>query len=52
MGMYDNLSIKTEKLPISDKDKKRLGNRVLCQTKDLDNLLSNYEITDKNKLKK
>jgi len=51
MGMYDNLKIKTEMLPISDDDKKLLGENPDWQTKDFDCIFSTAEITEDGKLK-
>lgn len=51
MGMFDNLKIKSDLLPISDEEKKFLGLYHDWQTKDFDCILSTAEITDDGKLR-
>tara|TARA_R110002051_G_scaffold325519_1_gene428461 strand:+ start:148 stop:534 length:387 start_codon:yes stop_codon:yes gene_type:complete len=51
MGMYDNLKIKTELLPITDEEKHLLGENPDWQTKDFDCILSTAEITEEGNLK-
>lgn len=51
MGMYDHLFIDTNKLPISEQEKKELGSEPGWQTKDFDNLLTEVYITDEGELK-
>jgi hypothetical protein len=51
MGMFDNLKIKTEMLPITDDEKRFLGESPDWQTKDFDCILSTAEITDGGKLR-
>ena len=45
MGLYDTLTINLSRLPISKSDQKLLKKEDF-QTKDLDNCLSEYRITD------
>lgn len=45
MGMFDYLIIDTDRLPLSDSDKKKIGKNPGWQTKDLDCTLSTAEIT-------
>jgi hypothetical protein len=51
MGMYDNLKISTNKLPLSDSEKKSIGENADWQTKDFECILSTAELTDDNKLR-
>ena len=46
MGMFDNLYINTDKLPVSDEEKKLFGKNPDWQTKDLDCTLTKVIITD------
>ncbi|WP_338790496.1 hypothetical protein [Bernardetia sp. MNP-M8] len=49
--MFDTLKINTDKLPISEEERKHFNsNEIDWQTKDLDSLLAVYEITDDGKL--
>lgn len=50
MGMYDNLMINVDKLPLSDVDKKRLADEQF-QTKSFDCTLTEIYITDEGELK-
>lgn len=50
MGMFDNLHINTEKLPVSDEEKKLIGKNIIWQTKDFDCTLTDIHITDDNEL--
>ena len=45
MGMFDEVFINSEKLPISDVDKEKLKGHDF-QTKDFDCLMEHYFITD------
>jgi hypothetical protein len=51
MGMFDTVIINVDKLPISQEDKKSLGNDPGFQTKDFDCMLTNIYITDDGELK-
>ncbi len=51
MGMFDDVKISIEKLPISDEEKKMLGENPGWQTKDFDSSLDIIEITDDGELK-
>ena len=51
MSMYDELYINTNKLPITDEEKKILGDNVRWQTKDLENILTEIYITNEGELK-
>jgi len=51
MGMFDNLKISTSKLPLSDSEKKSIGENPDWQTKDFECILSTAEITDEGKLR-
>ena len=51
MGMFDNLIISTDKLPVSDEEKKRIGENPGWQTKDFDCQLTEIYITDDGELK-
>lgn len=51
MGMYDNLIINTNKLPVSDEEKIRIGENPGWQTKDFDCDLTEIYITDDGELK-
>lgn len=51
MGMFDYLKINTNKLPVSEKEKKIIGTDPGWQTKDFDCILTTIEITDDNLLK-
>jgi hypothetical protein len=46
MGMFDYLYINTDKLPVSDEEKKLFGKKPDWQTKDLDCTLTKVIITD------
>ena len=47
MGMFDYIKINLDKLPITEKERELLEGKDF-QTKDLDNTLSEYRITDDN----
>ncbi len=49
--MFDYLKINTNLLPLSESEKKAIGDNVIWQTKDLDKALSTAEITDDGKLR-
>lgn len=49
MGMFDNIIINSEKLPVSSQEKELLKNKIF-QTKDLENCLLLYEITNEDEL--
>lgn len=51
MGMYDILKININKLPLSDSEKKSIGDNVEWQTKDFECILSTAEITDEGRLR-
>jgi len=51
MGMFDNLIISTDKLPITDEEKLKIGNNPGWQTKDFDCDLTEIYITDEGELK-
>lgn len=51
MGMFDNLKISTSKLPLSDSEKKSIGENPNWQTKDFECIMSTAEITDDGKLR-
>ena len=51
MGMYDNLIINTDKLPVTDEEKKLIGKNPNWQTKDFDCVLTEIYITDEGELK-
>lgn len=51
MGMFDNLKISTDKLPLSDSEKKSIGENADWQTKDFECIMSTAEITDDGKLR-
>ncbi len=51
MGMFDNLIINTDKLPVSDEEKKLIGKNPGWQTKDFDCDLTEIYITDEGELK-
>lgn len=51
MGMYDNLIINTDKLPVTDAEKKLIGKNPNWQTKDFDCDLTEIYITDEGELK-
>lgn len=51
MGMYDNLIINTDKLPVTDEEKKLIGENPGWQTKDFDCYLTEIYITDEGELK-
>ncbi len=51
MGMFDYLKIDIGKLPITDEEKKLLGDNPKWQTKDFECTLNLVEITDDNKLR-
>jgi len=46
MGMFDTLYIDTDKLPLSDKEKKLLGKNPDFQTKDWDCVMTEIFITE------
>jgi hypothetical protein len=46
MGLFDTLYINTNKLPISDDEKKKLGDNTDFQTKSLDCIMTEIYITD------
>jgi len=50
MGMYDNLHINTDKLPVTDEEKKLIGKNPNWQTKDFDCMLTDIHITDEGEL--
>lgn len=50
MGMFDNLHINTDKLPVSDEEKKLIGKNPNWQTKDFDCMLTDIHITDEGEL--
>lgn len=50
MGMFDNLHINTDKLPVSDEEKKLIGKNPNWQTKDFDCMLTDIYITDEGEL--
>ena len=49
--MFDNLIINTDKLPVSDEEKKLIGKNPNWQTKDFDCDLTEIYITDEGELK-
>jgi len=51
MGMYDNLIINTDKLPVSDEEKKLIGKNPDWKTKNFDCNLTEIYITDEGELK-
>lgn len=51
MGMFDNLIINTNKLPVTDEEKKLIGKNPNWQTKDFDCILTEIYITDDGELK-
>jgi len=51
MGMFDNLFINTDKLPVSDEEKVLIGNNPDWQTKDFDCDMTEIYITDEGELK-
>lgn len=51
MGMYDTVKINTDKLPVSDQEKARIGNAPGWQTKDLYCEMTEIYITDEGELK-
>lgn len=51
MGMYDNLKINSNKLPLSDSEKISIGDNPDWQTKDFECILSTAEITDEGRLR-
>ncbi len=51
MGMFDNLIISTDKLPVTEEEKKLIGNNPGWQTKDFDCDMTEIYITDEGKLK-
>lgn len=51
MGMYDDLYINTDKLPVTDEEKKIIGKNLNWQTKDFDCELTEIYITDEGELK-
>lgn len=50
MGMFDHLKINTDKLPVSDEEKKLIGKDPGWQTKSLDCMLTTIYITDEGEL--
>lgn len=48
--MYDNFFINTKKLPVSDEEKKIIGENPNWQTKDFDCMLTNIHLTDEGQL--
>lgn len=46
MGMFDDVIIDTNKLPVSDKEKQIIGDNPGWQTKDFDCILTEIYITD------
>lgn len=50
MGMYDYLKINTNKLPLTEKERAKYGNRFNFQTKDWDCKLAVLEVTDEGEL--
>ena len=50
MGMFDTIFINNNMLPISDEEKKLIGETMEWQTKDLDCALSEVHITDDGQL--
>ena len=50
MGMFDSVIIDTNKLPVSDEEKKIIGNGRDWQTKDFDCILTEIHITDELKM--
>lgn len=51
MGMFDYLIINTDKLPVTDEEKKLIGENPGWQTKDFDCELTEIYITDEGELK-
>ena len=51
MGMFDSLFINTDKLPVTDDEKKNIGDKTEWQTKDFDCDLTEIYITDEGELK-
>lgn len=51
MGMFDTLIINTDKLPVSDEEKARIGKNPGWQTKDFDCEMTVIYITDDGELK-
>lgn len=51
MGMFDNLIINTNKLPVSEEEKEKIGKNPNWQTKDFDCILTEIYITDEGELK-
>lgn len=51
MGMYDNLIINIDKLPLSDEEKRLMGKNTIWQTKDFECILTEIYITDDDELK-
>ena len=50
MGMFDHIFININKLPLPESQKKLFNKNQEFQTKDLDNILTEYYITDDNLL--
>jgi hypothetical protein len=50
MGMYDYLHISTDSLPVTDEEKKLIGDNPGWQTKDLDCTLTEAKITETGEL--
>ena len=51
MSMFDSLFINTEKLPVTDDEKKIIGDNREWQTQNFDNTLTEVYITDDGELK-
>lgn len=51
MGMFDNLKISTNKLPLTDSEKLSIGENPDWQTKDFECIMSTAEITEDGELK-
>jgi hypothetical protein len=51
MGMFDTLIINTDKLPVTDEEKKLIGKNPSWQTKDFDCMMTEIYITDEGELK-
>lgn len=52
MGMFDNVIISPKLLPVSDEEKKKIGENPVWQTKSLDNEFAEIIITDDGYLRK
>jgi hypothetical protein len=51
MGMYDELYINKDKLPLSEAEKEKIKDNQVWQTNNFDNLLTEIIITDDGKIK-